>query len=161
VPLIIHRPSHIVIGFAAQDGVVRVCRSLDKRRINLLVFLSRYRASVHVVSGNRRTAGFPGQPGRMRLVRRLLSERCRLSRSRSNVPARKSHSLAIERQCGVSVQNRKEISRPGREARVLLSVRQSGAEQQKKATAETAHDSNSSSLPCDCQPNYYRWEVSV
>jgi hypothetical protein len=51
------------------------------------------------------------------------------------------------RQWGGSVQNGKEIiafsrvlSRPGKEAKVLLSVRTGGVEQQKKATVETPHD---------------------
>src|SRR5580704_9820212 len=77
--LIIHGTSHIVIGYALQNSVVFVCKAFHKRRIDFLVFLSRHLASVYVVSGDVRTAWFPGQRRRMRLVRRLLSDSCRLS----------------------------------------------------------------------------------
>ena len=121
VALIVHSPSHVIIGYAAYDRVVLIRKSTDERRINLLVILFGHSATVYVVSGHLRTAGFPCQRGRVCLVRRLLLE---------------YRGLSMARRCGVSVQNRnaivaffRVISGPVKEAKVVLSVHARGAEQ--------------------------------
>ena len=57
----IHCPSHIVIGYAALDSVVGVCKSRNKRRINPQIIASGCHAPIHVVTNHMRAARLPGQ----------------------------------------------------------------------------------------------------